>query len=205
VLDPECLSSPLMLLSTAVREPPATARSVLQERPFLGKIMLHLDARDDRLASAACLALGYPLPARGYATEDGDLYILRLSPEAYLIVTPANDQYAYLARLRVALAGGRASLTDVSSGYATFRISGSSATELLYRGCSVPLEAANWAAGNCMTTSFGRFTVIIHWVAAAQAFDLYVPRSLALSLWNCLVEGGRDSDLLTAPVGADRG
>jgi len=167
--------------------------------------MLSFDARDDVLASAVRLALDLPLPERGCATGDKELFVLRLSPEAYLIVTRPDEQYAYLARLSKALASGRAAVTDVSSGYATLRISGPTATELLYRGCSIPLDPPEFVPGNCVTTSFGKLTVIIHWVGAEQGFDLHVPRSLALSFWRCLADAGRDADLLIAAASAEPG
>jgi sarcosine oxidase, subunit gamma len=203
VLDIGLLSSPLALPAESGREAPASASAVLRERPFLGKIMLQLDPRDDRLAATAGLVLGFPLPARGCVTGDGNFSTLRLSPQAHLIVTPVNEQYESMARLKKALAGGPAAVSDVSSGYATFRISGPAAAELLYRGCPVSLEPPDFAPGNCLTTSFGKLTVVIHCVGVAEGIDLYVQRSLALSLWNGLVEAGCDSKLMIGATGTD--
>ncbi len=197
------LLSPLALPAEGAREVAASGSAMLRERPFLGKIMLQLDPQDDRLASIAGLVLGYQLPARGCVTGDGAFSVLRLSPQAYLIVTPVNEQYEYVTRLSKALAGGLAVVSDVSSGYATFRLSGPAATELLYRGCSVSLEPPDLAPRNCMTTCFGRLGVIIHCVGVMEGIDLYVQRSLALSLWNGLVEAGRGCKLPIAGTGAD--
>lgn len=203
MLEIRLLSSPLALPAGDAREAAANGSAMLRERPFLGKIMLQLDPRDNRLASAAGLVLGYPLPARGCVTGDETLSVLRLSPQAHLIVTPVNEQYEYVVRLRKALPGGLAAVSDVSSGYATFRISGPAATELLYRCCPVSLEPPDFAPGNCMTTCFGKLGVTIHYVDATEGIDLYVQRSLALSLWNGLVEASRGGKLPIVAVGAD--
>jgi hypothetical protein len=105
---------------------------------------------------------------------------------------------------RVGLAGGHNAVFDLRSAYATFWLSGNAAEELLYRGCSVPLDRPDFAPGGCMTAKFGRLTVIIHRLDVAQAFDLHRQRRLALSLWGCLAEAGRDCDPSIAFREADR-
>jgi hypothetical protein len=57
---------------------------------------------------------------------------------------------------RVGLAGGHNAVFDLRSAYATFWLSGNAAEELLYRGCSVPLDRPDFAPGGCMTAKFGR-------------------------------------------------
>jgi sarcosine oxidase subunit gamma len=179
--------------------------AVLRERRILGRIMLHLDPRNEYLALRASTAIGHALPARGCATGNEEVCILRLSPGTYLVVTPGNDPYALLGQIRAALADGHAAVIDLSSGYATFRLSGPTAVELLYRGCSVPLDDPDFVPGCCISTKFGKVMVIIHRVDPGQTFDLHVARSFALSLWDCIVDAGRGCGLLIAGHDGDRG
>jgi sarcosine oxidase, subunit gamma len=168
--------------------------------------MLHLDPRDDLPASGASMGLGIPLPARGFATMTDELSILSLSRDAYLLITPPNGQYELVPRLRglrAAPSGRRPAVVDVSSAYSTFRLSGPAAIELLYRGCSAPLDAPDFACGNCMTTKVGKVTAIIHQIDDAPGFDIHVSRSLALFFWAWLAEAGRDCALSIAAGGAD--
>jgi sarcosine oxidase, subunit gamma len=198
VLDLAQMSSPVLSPGVIDRAGPTTPRAVLRERSFLGKIMLRLDPRDERQAAAARAAVAMPLPAPGLATMSNDLAILSLSRDAYLVVTPALGQYHWSQRLRTALSAGQAAVVDVSSGYATFQVSGAAAIELLYRGCSALLEPPAFALGNCMTTKVGKITTIIHRTGNEPGFNLHVARSLAVSLWTWLTDVGRDCALVIA-------
>lgn len=196
------LSSPITSPVGSGRGGVGTARAVLRERPFLGKVMLRLEARDEREAAEACL--GLPLPEAGGVTTGEAASILSLSRDAYLLVTSPGGQLDLVRQLRAVLSGKAAGVIDVSSGHATFRLAGPDATELLYRGCSTPLDAPAFARGRCITTKVGKIAVIIHEVDDAPAFDIHVPRSLALSLWDWLAEAGRDIGLMIEPGDAPR-
>jgi heterotetrameric sarcosine oxidase gamma subunit len=83
------------------------------------------------------------------------------------------------------------------------RAAGSASTELLYRGCSTPLDEPELACGRCITTKLAKVTVIIHRIGDARGFDVHVPRSLAQSLWAWLAEAGRDRALPIAASSAE--
>jgi sarcosine oxidase subunit gamma len=153
--------------------------------------MLYLDRREQESEAAAAIGLPPPLPAAGCAAAGSELSILSLSPEAYLLLTPPNRQYALLTQLGAALSNGRAAVFDVSSGYSTFRLFGPAASTLLCRGCSAPLDPPHFTRGKCMTTRIGKFAVIIHRLDDRPGFDLHVGRSFALAFWSWLSEVGR--------------
>jgi heterotetrameric sarcosine oxidase gamma subunit len=203
VLDLRQLSSPIPPLDTAGRGDPATARAILRERPFVGKVMLRLDARYAWEGAEASFGLAVQFPAAGFATRGEGLSILSLSRDAYLLITPPNGQYDLMLRLRAALSGKRVAIADVSSGYSTFRLSGPASTELLYRGCSAPLDAPDFACGRCITTKVAKVTAIIHRIDDARGFDIHVPRSLGRSLWAWLADAGKDCALLIAASNLD--
>jgi heterotetrameric sarcosine oxidase gamma subunit len=204
VLDLRQLRGPIPPAAAAGRAGRTGPRTVLRERPFLGKIMLHVDARRGWSDTAAGLGLAIPFPAAGRATASEELSILSLTRETYLLLTPPNGQYDLMARLRAVLPGSGGTVADVSSGYATFRLSGPAASELLYRGCSTPLDAPDFVRGKCMTTKVGKIAAIIHRFDDAPSFDLHVARSLALAFWTWLVDAGGDCGLVTLAGGADR-
>jgi len=203
VLDLRQLRGPIPPDEATRRVGLPTPRAILRERPALGKVMLHVDSRGVSRRGTPGLGLPEPVPADGFAAATPDLSILSVTRDAYLLVTPPNGQYGLIQRLRPLLVGSGAAITDVSSGYAAFRLQGPAANELLYRGCSTPLDAPHFTTGQCMTTRVGKIAVIIHRFDDAPGFDMYVTRSLALAFWTWLIHVGRDCGQATSVEGSD--
>lgn len=132
-------------LSAAAGRLAATTRASggalrLAELPFLTQIDLRLDPGGPA-AEAAGLALGAPLPLEPCtAVRTGDLAVLWLGPDQWLVVGPPGSQEDLEARLRKAAGEAHVSVTDVSAQRTTLLVSGPRARDLLAHGCSLDLH-----------------------------------------------------------------
>lgn len=108
---------------------------------------------------------------------------LSIGPGRWLLVT-ADDPESQLEAKLSARAGPGAGVTDLSHARTVFRISGSSAVEVLAKGCPVDIEALD--EGACCVSLLGPVSVVIHCLEDGDGYDVYGPRSYARSLWEWL-------------------
>ncbi|MGH6945004.1 MAG: sarcosine oxidase subunit gamma, partial [Geminicoccaceae bacterium] len=101
-----------------------------------------------------------------------------------------------LEAVRDALAG-RAALIDLGHGQTVLRLEGEAARKVLAKLCRVDLHPKVFAPGCVARTPLGPVAVLIHCVEA-DAFDLYVPRSLARSAALMLIDAGGEFGLEVA-------
>ena len=76
---------------------------------------------------------------------------------------------------------GLASLSDQSSAYAVFRLSGLGARTLLQRGVSIDLDPAAFSPGSAATSVISHIGVIFWQLDNAPTYEVAVFRSLARS------------------------
>ncbi|MFF3947754.1 sarcosine oxidase subunit gamma [Streptomyces sp. NPDC001902] len=155
----------------------------LAELPFLTQIDLRLDFRGPA-AEAAGLALGAPLPLEPCtAVRTGDLAVLWLGPDQWLVVGPPDAQEDLEARLRKAAGEAHVSVTDVSAQRTTLLVSGPRARDLLAHGCSLDLHPRAFTAGRCAQTALARAQVVLvareevragFWVLVRSSFAGYL-------------------------------
>lgn len=200
--------SAMASLDLAARTAPAgdSATVTLAQRPFLGKVSLRGDPEDEGFAGAVRGVTGRDLPtsARGEFGGDGS-GLLRLGPDEWLLVCASLEEAESLARrLSEAFAGRYATAIDVSSGYTVLRLGGAAAKATLQKGCTIDLDAPHFAAGDCTRTRLGNADVILHCVeddggdGSGGLYDIYVPRSYAVSLWQWLDEASFEYGLAVA-------
>jgi sarcosine oxidase subunit gamma len=133
----------------------------LAELPFLAQIDLRLDPKGPA-AEAAGLALGAPLPLEPCtAVRSGDLAVLWLGPDQWLVVGPPGTQEDLEARLRKAAGEAHTSVTDVSAQRTTLLVSGPRARDLLAHGCSLDLHPRVFGTGRCAQTTVARTQVVL--------------------------------------------
>lgn len=198
----------LASLDLAARTAPSgdAATVTLAQRPFLGKISLRGDPRVEGFARIVRDVTGLDLPSstRTVVTGEGSS-LLRLGPDEWLLVCAGLDEAEGLARrLSEALSGRHAVAIDVSSGYTALRLGGASAKATLQKGCTIDLDAPHFAAGDCTRTRLGNADVVLHRVeddpgdGSGGLYDIYVPRSYAVSLWHWLDESSFEYGLAVA-------
>ena len=159
-------------LAAAYREGGAGALSVRERRPLE---MVQFSAWEDRTEHAG---IALPPPGR---TGEGEVTALWIGPRRWLLV--AREGTGLLQR-----AGAEAGVfVDQSEGRTVLRLSGASAPEVLAKGTGIDLATSAFGAGSCAATLLAHVGVVLH-AANADTFDLSVPRSYGLHVWEWLHE-----------------
>ncbi len=125
-----------------------------------------------------------PGPLRSVAGPKGRL--LRVAPLAFWL-TGANEK-TLAAALAVEPSTGTA--VDLSHSFAVIRIEGPRAAELLNRGLPLDLSSKAFPDGACGASAIHHVGVHLHRRdhGGKAGFDLYTPRSLAVSTWEFLTD-----------------
>ncbi|SON56946.1 sarcosine oxidase, gamma subunit family [Hartmannibacter diazotrophicus] len=131
------------------------------------------------VSSAIANELGIELPPTGRSASAGDLLILGLGPERWLVIAEKTDGWALEKRL-MTLAAGNALVADQSDGRAVFALTGPSAQDVLALGCGLDLDASVFPAGACAGTDIAGIQAFL-WRPKETAFRMAVPRSMAQS------------------------
>ena len=175
---------------------PADAGVRLSERPHRAKINLRGDG--DAFREAVAEAIGTALPtAANTANNSGDVTVLWLGPDEWLITAPPGAEADLVARLTGAVDGRHAAVVDVTDNFTTIRIAGPAARTALAKGCPLDLHPRAFGPGRVAQSVVAQVDVILHQVAgddgaAGPAFDLIVRRSFAEYLWQILADAGRE-------------
>ncbi len=205
--------SPLAHLGLAARATEAVAELevgvLMGERPYRGLVNLRGPAGDKTFDSAVQEALGVALPSEPNTTAgttgEGDLRVFWLGPDEWWVVTP-GDGPAMADKLRAALAGQKAAVTDVSESRTCIHISGARARDLLSKGCPLDLHPRVFSAGRCAQSLCAKAMITLHQVAddsddgdeasgSGPVYDVYVLNSFAEYLWLWLEDAAREYGL----------
>jgi sarcosine oxidase subunit gamma len=144
------------------------------------KLDLRGDPGDPRFLDAVHRVLGLALPlvpgTSVMAERTGTLW---LGPDEWLVVSGDETPEALTGRLRAALEGLPAAVTDVSDARVVLRVSGPAARDLLAKGCSLDLHGRAFGPGACAQTLLARVPVLLHRPGPGDDLDVHVPRSFA--------------------------
>ncbi|MER6562432.1 sarcosine oxidase subunit gamma family protein [Streptomyces sp. NPDC001027] len=168
-------------LAAATRASGGTIR--LAELPFLTQLDVRLDAKG-AAADAVGLALGVPLPLEpDTVVRAGELTVLWLGPDEWLLVAPPGGARELESRIREAAREEPVSVTDVSAQRTTLLVAGAGARDLLAHGCSLDLHPRAFGSGRCAQTTLGRTQVVLvareepsagFWVLVRSSFAGYL-------------------------------
>jgi sarcosine oxidase subunit gamma len=170
---------------------------ILAELAVPGQINLRGRPSDTAFLTAAGGVLDCRLPVSPNTVQTaGDLTVLWLGPDEWLVLTPPRAEAATIARLREALAGIHAAITDVSGNHAWLRLAGRNARDVLAKGCGLDLHPRRFQPGQCAQTLIVRCGVILHQLDDRPSYDVLPRRSFAEYLWMWLSDavaeyGGR--------------
>lgn len=134
-------------------------------------------ARKGVSAEAIGDALGLGLCDRPGWSGDSRLMMIGTGPGSWLAHADAADN-ALADALSLQL-GGLASVSDQSSGYRIFRLSGSRARDLLQRGAFIDLHPDRFARRSSAVTVIAHIGVILWQVEDDPVYDIAVFRSYA--------------------------
>ncbi|MFF0160442.1 sarcosine oxidase subunit gamma [Streptomyces sp. NPDC005263] len=168
-------------LATATRTSSGAIR--LAELPFLTQINVRLDAKG-AAADAVGAALGVHLPVEpDTAVRAGELAVVWLGPDEWLVVGPPGGQRDVESRIREAAGDEHVSVIDVSAQRTTLLVSGPRARDLLAHGCALDLHPRAFGPGRCAQTTLGRTQVVLvardearagFWVLVRSSFAGYL-------------------------------
>ncbi len=166
----------------------------LEERRFLGKVIVRGEPDDEAFTQAVTGAVGCapPLEPNTTATSAGvpARTVFWLGPNEWMIHCAEDTQYALVADLREVLKGRHAAVVDVSDYYVLMRLSGEKTLEVLGKGTPLDLHPRSFQVGRCAQTHFGHATVLLHRVED-NVMDLQVRWSFAEYVWSFIVDGTR--------------
>ena len=158
----------------------------LREIPDRGMIDLRGLASDPAFMSAARDALGVALPTTPRTSSSwGDVKVLWLSTDQWLILSSRSKAQELLAALRAALQGIHSLAVDVSDMRAVIRLEGEGCREVLMKGTSLDLLAAEYKSGCCRRMRYAEIAALLD-VVEDTVFDVYVFRSYARYTWDFL-------------------
>ena len=172
---------------------------VMSELRHRGIVTLRGKADDAGFAAAAKKALGFALPTAACTSAGkGEVTALWQGPDEWWIVT-ADDGGEMADRLRKALDGQHAAITEVGESRCCIRVAGPHARDLLAKGCPLDLHPRVFGAGRCAGSLLAKAGVTLHQVsdgatddAGGPAFDIYVLRSFADYLWRWLEDAAQE-------------
>lgn len=164
----------------------------LQRLMDTGYVNLRGDAKSADFSVAVAKVTGLSLPTEPNTVSSAEHDLCWLGPDEWLLLVDETNRAALLAALREELAQQYAAVNDLSGGMVTYRLSGSSARELLSKGCTLDLHPDAFAPGACAQTGLAKAGVILRPLEDNSAIDVMVRRSFADYLWQWLLRAGRE-------------
>lgn len=163
----------------------------LAEREGLAMINLRGDGASESFVRAVRSVLGAAPPAVPNTTAQGaECLLIWLGPDEWLAQLPYGQRADAEQRLRAALEGQHAALTDVSDGNILLVLDHPRACELLSRGCPLDLDESVFPTGTCAQSVFSKANVLLV-RETAQRFAVTVRRSFAPYLYEALQDAAK--------------
>lgn len=157
-----------------------------------GMIDLRGIASNAKFMAAAKEALGLDLPKKPRTSASwGDIKVLWLSIDQWLILCPRAKAAGLLESLRKALGPIHSLAADVSDMRAVIRLEGEGSREILMKGCSLDLLNDEYVPGTARRMRFAEIAALLH-VVQEDVFDIYVFRSYADYAWEFLLATARE-------------
>src|SRR5882724_182141 len=164
----------------------------LREMTGRGMIDLRGRATDEAFMAAAKNVLGAALPtAPRTSVSWGEVKLLWLSIDQWLILCPAAKTTELLAALRTAFQDIHSLTVDVSDMRAVIRLEGEGSREVLMKGCSLDLLDGSYGPGAVRRMRFAEIAALLHAIEE-NTFDVYVFRSYADYAWEFLLATARE-------------
>lgn len=177
-----------VLADRAVPDNTSISMREISER---GMIDLRGSMADKKFMAAAKSALGVELPkSPRTSTTFGDVQVLWLSTDQWLVLTDRARVTALLADLCKALGTIHSLAVDVSDMRAIIRLEGDGVRETLMKGSTLDLISEDYASGTVRRMRFAEIAALLH-VVEQNMIDIYVFRSYADYAWAFLLKAAR--------------
>ena len=119
-------------------------------------------------------------PDQSNTTSGSDPLIWWMSPEARLITSATLDGPTLAKMFPFAS-------VELSDSYATFRVQGAHARDLLARGCGLNLDAENFRPGQCARTRLASLPALLR-PLPDQSLEIWIDRSFAHYFYDWLMD-----------------
>lgn len=186
-------TSPMCAYWQGGRPPALTARTAsVTEQPFLSKRLLRGIAASWQTTLPR--QLGIELPNPNSVTSRDELSCLWLRPNEWLLISRSAASGLAFDQLAPDPAGAtRASAAiDVSCRFASLKVAGACAAELLNSGCSIDFSERTFPSGHCCQTRIEEVPVIISRSSDSREFEVMPERALADYLWRWMSSAIRE-------------
>ena len=168
-----------------VAEPQGLSISI-REIVERGMIDLRGLTTDAAFMAAVKGVLGVELPVKPRTSASwGDVRVLWLSTDQWLILSSRSKAHELLSNLREALKGIHSLVVDVSDMRAIIRLEGEGCREVIMKGTSLDLLDKEYVQGCCRRMRYAEIAALLD-VVEDDVFDIYVFRSFAHYTWNFL-------------------
>jgi sarcosine oxidase subunit gamma len=184
---------PAVMAETRAESPLATqahrlatatpARLRVREIAFTTQLNLRVDPKSTA-AGRIGSAIGVMLPHQpGEVAGTGELSVLWLGPDEWLLVSPAGSAARLRYTLEEALDEEFGAVTDVSAQRTIIELSGPSAREVLAKGCAIDLHPRSFRSAQCAQTLLARAQIILvcrdsgtrcFWLMVRSSFARYM-------------------------------
>jgi sarcosine oxidase subunit gamma len=150
------------------------------------------EADTEPLRGALGAQLGLSLPEGPAAASEGGDVLFRVAPRRWWLVLAEEDSGNDLGARLAAAVTGRAALTDLSHARTVLRLRGPASRMVLQKLCRIDLHPRALPAGRIAQTQLGQVAALIHAFDDGPSFDLYLPRSLAYSGAESLIDAATE-------------
>ena len=175
----------------AHRNAPDNTSISMREISERGMIDLRGSMTDKKFMSAAKSALGVELPkVPRTSTAFGDVQVLWLSTDQWLVLTGRARVGALLSDLRKSFGSIHSLAVDVSDMRAIIRLDGEGVRETLMKGSTLDLISDDYSPGTVRRMRFAEIAALLH-VVEQNVIDIYVFRSYADYAWEFLIKAAR--------------
>ncbi|MFC0269670.1 sarcosine oxidase subunit gamma [Kushneria aurantia] len=165
------------------------------ERPFLGHLILRGGAIV--LDEAVRETLGVSLPGQPLGLNhdaDGSRSVQWLSPDEWLVIVPAGEEFELENRLRAQLGDAHFAIVNASGGQTLLELSGEHAREVLMKSVTYDVHSHGLPVGKGVGTVFAKTSVNLR-RPREDRFELVVRRSFADYCVRWLLDAGREYGL----------
>jgi sarcosine oxidase, subunit gamma len=162
----------------------------MRERVDVGMIDLRGKVDDKTFMKNVTAVLGVELPiAPRTCSKKGEITVLWLSIDQWLITLPLKSRDALLLKLTKKLGRNLSLVCDVSDARTIIRLTGDLSREVLIKGCSFDATMPEFAPGTVRRLLFAEVAALCHFVDGnPDIVDLYVFRSYANYVWEWLLQ-----------------
>ena len=167
----------------------------IQELAFINKINLRINTKNTDYIKICGKILNAILPTKPNTfTKNGDLKIIWLSPDEWLIT---NEDDNLFSKLKNEIGDLEASVTDVSENRTIVRLSGEKIYKLLSKFLVLDLEKSLPSESTCAQTLFAKVPILLlrnHNENQVPEIDIFLNNSHANYVYNLIIDGSENLD-----------